>query len=218
VNQQEIFLSRKGNGLGTFATSTLHLATIPPAIIKSNLAERARPISELDDIDTLVKTYRARLLRFVTYSTGDMDLAETITQDTLLRAYNGRDNFRGECSVNTWLTGIAVNVIRDHLRTERYKFWKRVKSTAIDVHEMASFIAADGLNPEGQMLAREKVAQLSRVLETLSHKQRTIFLLKFSEEMSVDEICDALGMTVNTVRTHLHRALKAVRGQLGAGI
>jgi RNA polymerase sigma-70 factor (ECF subfamily) len=145
-----------------------------------------------------------------------MDLAETITQDTLLRAYNGRGNFRGECSVNTWLTGIAVNVTRDHLRTERYKFWKQVKSTAVDVHEMASFIAADGLDPEGQMLAREKVAQLSRVLETLSYKQRTIFLLKFSEEMSIDEICDALGMSVNTVRTHLHRALKAVRSQLGA--
>jgi RNA polymerase sigma-70 factor (ECF subfamily) len=202
--------------LGTFAAGTLHLGTIPQARIKSSLAERAGHISELDDIDALVKTYRARLLRFVTYSTGDMDLAETITQDTLLRAYNGRENFRGECSVNTWLTGIAVNVTRDHLRTERYKFWKQVKSTAVDVHEMASFIAADGLDPEGQMLAREKVAQLSRVLETLSYKQRTIFLLKFSEEMSIDEICDALGMSVNTVRTHLHRALKAVRSQLGA--
>jgi len=204
--------------LGTLAASTLQLGTIPQARIKSSLTERARPISELDDIDGLVRTYRARLLRFVTYSTGDMDLAETITQDTLLRAYNGRENFRGECSVNTWLTGIAVNVIRDHLRTERYKFWKQVKSTAIDVHEMASFIAADGLSPEGQMLAREKVVHVSKVLETLSHKQRTIFLLKFSEEMSVDEICDALGMSVNTVRTHLHRALKAVRSQLGAAI
>lgn len=204
--------------MGTLAASTLQLGTIPQARIKSSLTERARPISELDDIDGLVRTYRARLLRFVTYSTGDMDLAETITQDTLLRAYNGRENFRGECSVNTWLTGIAVNVIRDHLRTERYKFWKQVKSTAIDVHEMASFIAADGLSPEGQMLAREKVVHVSKVLETLSHKQRTIFLLKFSEEMSVDEICDALGMSVNTVRTHLHRALKAVRSQLGAAI
>ena len=204
--------------MGTLAASTLQLGTIPQARIKSSLTERARPISELDDIDGLVRTYRARLLRFVTYSTGDMDLAETITQDTLLRAYNGRENFRGDCSVNTWLTGIAVNVMRDHLRTERYKFWKQVKSTAIDVHEMASFIAADGLSPEGQMLAREKVVHVSKVLETLSHKQRTIFLLKFSEEMSVDEICDALGMSVNTVRTHLHRALKAVRSQLGAAI
>jgi RNA polymerase sigma-70 factor, ECF subfamily len=204
--------------LGTFGAGAYQLGTIPHGIIESSLAERTRPISELDDIDALVKAYRARLLRFVTYSTGDLDLAETITQDTLLRAYNGRDKFRGECTVNTWLTGIAVNVIRDHLRTERYKFWKQVKSTALDVNEMASFIAADGLNPEGQVLAKEKVKQLARILETLSYNQRTIFLLKFSEELSVDEICKALGMSMKTVRTHLHRALKAVRSQLGAGI
>ena len=204
--------------MGTFAATTLPIGGFPLGRIESRVTERVRPISELDDIDGLVRTYRARLLRFVAYSTGDPDLAETITQDTLLRAYNGRENFRGECSVNTWLTGIAVNVIRDHLRTERYKFWKQVKSTAIDVHEMASFIPSEGLSPEGQMLAKERVKQLSKVLETLSHNQRTIFLLKFSEEMAVNEISEVLGMPVKTVRTHLHRALKAVRGQLGAGI
>jgi len=196
----------------------MHLGTLSQARIESSVAVRVQPISELDDIDALVGKYRARVLRFVAYSTGDMDLAETITQDTLLRAYNGRGKFRGECSINTWLTGIAVNVIRDHLRTARYKFWRQVRSTALDVHEMASFIASDGLSPEGQMLAKERVKQLAGVLETLSYNQRTIFLLKFSEEMSVDEICETLGMTVNTVRTHLHRALKAVRSQLGAEI
>jgi RNA polymerase sigma-70 factor (ECF subfamily) len=199
----------------------MHPGTIRPgtssqAGIEFSLAERARPISELDDIDALVKTYRARLLRFVAYSTGDPDLAETITQDTLLRAYNGREKFRGECSVNTWLTGIAVNVTRDHLRTERYKFWKRVRTTAVDVQEMSSFLAAGEANPEAQLLAKEKVRQLSQILTKLSYNQRTVFLMKFSEEMPVDEIAQVLGMSFNTVRTHLHRALKAVRSQLGA--
>ena len=204
--------------MGTAASTALHLGMVLDQALESVQSGRARPISELDDIDCLVKTYQARILRFVTYSTGDPDLAKTITQDTLLKAYNGRENFRGECSINTWLTGIAVNVIRDHLRTERYKFWKRVKSSAVDAQEMASVLAMEGLSPEGQMLAREKVKLVSEVLETLSPNQRTIFLLKFSEELSVEEICTMLGMTVNTVRTHLHRALKAVRGRLGAGI
>ena len=182
------------------------------------MVERARPISELDDIDALVRTYRPRLLRFVAYSTGDPDLAETIVQDTLLRAYNGRERFRGECSVATWLTGIAIHVLRDHQRTERYRFWKKVKSTAIDVHEMASFIPADGSSPEVQLLAKEKVKHLAQVLETLSQNQRTIFLMRFSEEMPVADIGKVLGMQIPTVRTHLHRALKAVRSQLGAKI
>lgn len=177
-----------------------------------------RPIRELDDIEGLVRTYRARILRFALYATGDADLAETIAQDTLLRAYNGRDKFRGECSVNTWLTGIAINVTRDHQRTQRYKFWKRVGKSAVDAQEMASFLPADGLSPEGQQLAKEKVQHLFEILKTLSTRQRTIFLMKFSEEMPVSEISTTLGMPVNTVRTHLHRALKAVRSQLGASL
>jgi len=204
--------------MGAFAVSPLHIGAVPSGVVDSSLVERARPISELDDIDALASTYRARILRFVAYSTGDPDLAETITQDTLLRAYNNRNEFRGECSVNTWLTGIAINVTRDHLRTKRYRFWKQVKATAVDVHEMASFIPAHGSSPEGQLLAKEKVKRMYEVIETLSFNQRTVFLMKFSQELPVSEISEILGMPMNTVRTHLHRALKAVRGQLGATI
>lgn len=181
-------------------------------------AERTRAISELDDIHELVRLHQARIRRFAAYSTGDPDLAESITQDTLLRAYRGRDKFRGDCSVSTWLTGIAINVIRDHLRSNRFKFWKQVQSKGVDVQEMASFLPSDAVSPERRMLAQERVKNLYRILETLSENQRTVFLMKFSEEMSVEEISDILGMAVNTVRTHLHRALKAVRGRVGDGL
>jgi RNA polymerase sigma-70 factor (ECF subfamily) len=180
--------------------------------------EPTRPITELDDIDGLVRNYRARILRFVTYSTGDPDLAETITQDTLLRAYRGRESFRGDCSVNTWLTGIAINVTRDHMRSVKFKFWKKAHSTALDVQELASFIPSEATSPERQMLAKEKVARLTEVLQELSPNQKTVFLMKFFEEISVNEISEILQMPVNTVRTHLHRALHTVRARLGASV
>src|ERR1700677_1841408 len=201
--------------MGTYASSAFQVDGPFPGAMDSCLPERARSFSELDDIDELVGTYGARLLRFVACSTGDQDLAETITQDTLLRAYNGRDRFRGECTVNTWLTGIAVNLIRDHQRTGRSKFWKQVKSTAVDVHELASFLAAERSTPEVQLLAREKVKHITHVLESLPHKQRTIFLMKFSEETGVKDISEALGIPIPTVRTHLHRALKVIRTRVG---
>src|ERR1700677_3057613 len=109
-------------------------SSVPDTGIESSVTGRVRPISELDDIDALARTHRARIIRFIAYSTGDADLSETVAQDTLLRAYNGRDSFRGECSVSTWLTGIALNVLRDHRRTERYKFWKKVKAAPLAVH------------------------------------------------------------------------------------
>ena len=186
------------------------------AALEWPLGTEGRAISELDDIDLLVKTYRARLLRFVTFSTGDPDLAETITQDCLLKAYNARDSFRRDSSINTWLTSIAVNLIRDHQRTQKFKFWKQATATAVDVTDVASFIAADHSSQEQQLIAKEQVARLSGIIETLSQNQRTVFLMKFSDEMDLADISEAMGMPINTVKTHLHRALKAVRSQLGA--
>jgi RNA polymerase sigma-70 factor (ECF subfamily) len=180
------------------------------------VGQRGQAISELEDIDTLVRTYRAKLLRFITYSTGDPDLAETLAQDCLLKAWNARESFRGESSINTWLTSIALNLIRDHQRTLKFKFWKQARATAIDVNDVASFVAADETSAETRLIAREQVGRLSGILETLSANQRTAFLLKFSEELDLPQIAEAMNMPVNTVKTHLHRALKAVRSQLAA--
>ena len=155
-------------------------------------------------------------MRFVTFSTGDPDLAESITQDCLLKAYNARASFRGDSSVNTFLTSIAINLIRDHQRTEKFKFWKRAQATAVDVNDVASFIKAEGTTPEAQLIARQNVARLAGILQTLSPNQRTVFLMKFSEEMDLQDISESLKMPINTVKTHLHRALKSVRSQLAA--
>jgi RNA polymerase sigma-70 factor (ECF subfamily) len=62
---------------------------------------------------------------------------------------------------------------------------------------------------------RERVAQVARVLEALSSNQRTIFLMHFQEEMGIQEISMATDMSLNTVKTHLYRAIKAVREKIG---
>jgi len=184
-----------------------------PAIIGCVPGETT--LTELNDINALDRVYRARLLRFVAYSTGDQDLAETIVQDCLLKAYNARDSFRGDCSVSTWLTHIALNLIRDHQRTLKFQFWRKVSKTAPDLSELASVLPGRESSPESQMLARERAQQVSIALETLSPNQRTVFLMRFIEEMDPQEIAQATGMQINTVKTHLHRAVKAIRLKLG---
>ena len=184
-----------------------------PAIIGCVPGETT--LTELNDINALDRVYRPRLLRFVAYSTGDQDLAETIVQDCLLKAYNARDSFRGDCSVNTWLTHIALNLIRDHQRTRKFQFWRTVQKTAPDLSEMSSLLPSRESSPESQMLARERAQQVSVALETLSPNQRTVFLMRFIEEMDPQEISEATGMQITTVKTHLHRAVKAIRLKLG---
>jgi RNA polymerase sigma-70 factor (ECF subfamily) len=172
--------------------------------------------SELDDIDALVRTYRPRLLRFVAFSIGDADLAESITQDCFLKAYNGRENFRGDCSVNTWLTSIAVNLVRDQLRLQKFRFWRQARATAIDVTDAANFLPSHESSPESRVLVQEKAAQVQAALANLSPKQRSIFLMRFTEEMDLAEIAASTKMPINTVKTHLHRALKSVRAQVAS--
>jgi RNA polymerase sigma-70 factor (ECF subfamily) len=174
-----------------------------------------RSSSELDDIDALVRTYRPRLLRFVTFSIGDPDLAESITQDCFLKAYNGRDKFRGDCSVNTWLTSIALNLIRDQQRLQKFRFWRQARATAIDVSDAANFLASNESSAEARILAIERTEQVQAALGNLSVNQRAIFLMRFAEDMDLSEIAAAISMPINTVKTHLHRALKAVRAEVG---
>lgn len=168
-------------------------------------------LTELDNIEALDRVYRSRLLRFVAYSTGDQDMAESIVQDCLLKAYNNRESFRGDCAVYTWLCHIATNLVRDQQRTRKFQFWRRIQKTAPDLSELSSLIPSRESSPESQILAREAAQQVAIALESLSLNQRTIFLMRFIEEMELQEICQATGMQISTVKTHLHRAVKAVR-------
>jgi RNA polymerase sigma-70 factor (ECF subfamily) len=184
-----------------------------PGMIGCAMGESA--LTELDDIVALDRMYRARLLRFVAYSTGDLDLAETVVQDCLLKAYNGRESFRGECSVYTWLVHIAGNLVRDHQRTRKFQFWRRVQKTGPDLSDLTGILPSGESSPETQILARERAQQVSGALEGLSENQRSIFVMRFVDEMELQEICQATGMQISTVKTHLHRAVKAVRQKVG---
>jgi RNA polymerase sigma-70 factor, ECF subfamily len=180
-----------------------------------HLRRQVTLISELEDIDTLVRLYGPRLQRYVMFSIGDADLAESITQDCFLKAYQGRESFRGDCSVSTWLFSIANNLIRDQLRTKKFQFWRKARAQAVDVTELASFLPSDASSPETLLLVKEKTKLVNEALEKLSVNQRKVFLLKFAEEMDLDEISDTLGMPVNTVKTHLRRAVLSIRAKLG---
>lgn len=173
-------------------------------------------ITELDDIDSLVALYRPRVLRYVAFTIGDLDLAESITQDCFLKAYNARASFRGDCAISTWLFSIANNLIRDQLRTKKFQFWRKARATAVDVTEMASLLPSGASSPEARLLAQERTKQVAIAVENLSENQRKVFLLKFSEDLDMAEIATVTGMPINTVKTHLHRAVTAIRTNLGA--
>jgi RNA polymerase sigma-70 factor (ECF subfamily) len=172
---------------------------------------RDRMIAELADVNTLCATYRSRIYRYALLSLRDPDLAETVTQDCFLRAYKAREEFRGDCSIATWLTRIATNLIRDSTRSRKFQFWKAAGSTAAEVGAVADRLRSPGLSPETSLMVREELRGVWDAVENLPGKQRSVFLLRFVEEMELPEIATAMGLHVGTVKSHLHRALAAVR-------
>jgi RNA polymerase sigma-70 factor, ECF subfamily len=172
---------------------------------------RDRMIAELEDVNTLCATYRSRIYRYALLSLRDPDLAESVTQDCFLRAYKARDEFRGDCSVATWLTRIATNLIRDSTRSRKFQFWKAANATAVEAGDIADRLRSPGLSPEDFLLIRQELREVWDAVATLPGKQRSVFLLRFVEEMELPEIATAMGLHVGTVKSHLHRALAAVR-------
>lgn len=172
-------------------------------------------ISELEDIDGLVRLYKPKVFRFVALSISDRDAAESITHDCFLKAHATRQRFRGECSIATWLLRIAFNLVRDYTKSKRFKFWRAAAASSVDPAEISQHLPSRIGSPETQLLAREQVEIVTRVLEKLSAKQRSVFLLRFVEDMDLADIASATGMTLPTVKTHLYRAIAEIRARFG---
>jgi RNA polymerase sigma-70 factor, ECF subfamily len=174
-----------------------------------------QPVLELADFDEVVRLYRGRIFRFLMSSLGDRDLAESLTQDCFFRAYNARHQFRGDASISTWLTRIALNLVRDHLRSRRMRFWQKTRDTALDLVDISDWIPDTTVSVETAMLQRERVKQVWKAVDDLSRQQRTVFLLRFVEEMEISEIAETTGMNASTVKSHLYRALRIIREKTG---
>jgi RNA polymerase sigma-70 factor (ECF subfamily) len=172
------------------------------------------PVPELQDFEKIVHVYWPRIFRFVLASVRDEDAAETLTQDCFWRAYRSRMGFRGDSSVHTWLVHIAVNLVKDFSRNQRIQFWKRTVSSSVDASTISDCIASREMSAEAKAVLSEQVKAVWSATAVLSEKQRTVFLLRFVEEMDTAEISAATGISEGAVKVHLFRAVQSIRKRI----
>lgn len=185
------------------------------AVAKPIDSEAAAGLAE-EEFVRVAETHRPQIFRFLLASTRDADLAETLTQECFLKAYRNWGQFRGESSAMTWLMRIALNLAKDHWRNRRVQFWRHARINAVDVDEASEWLPSGERSAEQQLLARERVKEVWRVVGTLSGRQRTVFLLRYVEEMELSEIANATRLSEGTVKAHLSRALARVRAGVGS--
>jgi RNA polymerase sigma-70 factor, ECF subfamily len=170
--------------------------------------------NELEDFDSLVRLHRPRIFRFILASLRNRETAENLTQDCFVRAYQAREQFRRASSVATWFMQIAANLIRDHESNGHLKFWRRNLEGGADVEDLARAVPDHQQSPEAMAVIQEQVQAIWSAAASLPVRQRTVFLLRFVEDMNLLEIAEVTGMKEGTVKTHLFRALQSVRARL----
>lgn len=177
------------------------------------LLERARA-GDRDAFGALAEEHRASLLRLCYKMTGSREEAEDLVQDTLLKAYTRIAEFEMRASLSTWLHRIATNACLDHQRSrkpwdlEARWQWFRENGELVQQLEQQMF-----MSPERVAEVKEVAATcINCIAMSLPAKQRAALVLCDQIGMSREDAANAIGASVASVKTELHRARKTMTG------
>ena len=161
-----------------------------------------------DAFGALVTRHQDRLYPTALRLTGRPEDAMDLLQDAFLRAYRKLDTFHGESSFYTWVYRIAVNLALSERRRRRVE----ARLSHADVGEPAD--ASGSTDPSSPMERAERDAQIQAALDALAPDHRAVVVMKEFDGLRYEEIAEALGVPVGTVRSRLHRARSELRERL----
>jgi RNA polymerase sigma-70 factor (ECF subfamily) len=137
----------------------------------------------------------------------DSSEVEMILQETFWRAWRSLDRYKSDRPILPYLMTIAINLIRDRWRSQRWL----VDGNLDDLGELLH----DSLpSPETQTIVKEELSSLKMAIAALPEAYRTVITLRYGLDLEYQEIANLLKMPINTVRTHLHRARGLLRSLL----
>jgi RNA polymerase sigma-70 factor (ECF subfamily) len=170
-----------------------------------------------DRYSELITRYQRRAARIAFHYLRDVADVDEAVQDAFLKAYLHLGTFREELPFEVWFTRILVNGCLDRLKARRRRDrWMAPPALDPDGNERdpAEYLPSSGPSPEAQLLAGERQRQLAAALTQLPERQRLVFVLSHFEGRSSREVSQMTGLNESTVRVHLFRAVRRLRGLL----
>jgi RNA polymerase sigma-70 factor, ECF subfamily len=165
----------------------------------------------------IMQRHNRRLYRVARGVLGDDSEAEDVVQETYLKAFQGLASFRGESSLPTWLTRIAINEALGRKRKRRPMIDLRNLDLIDEQGEARVLIfpgVRAGANPEAEASRAEVRRLLEGAIDDLPESFRIVFVMREIEQMSVEETASQLDILPETVKTRLHRARRLLREAL----
>jgi RNA polymerase sigma-70 factor, ECF subfamily len=162
--------------------------------------------------EALMRRYNQRIYRAALAIVRNDSEAEDVMQEAYVRAFQHLEQFAGEAKFSTWLTKIAVYEAISRVRRQA-RMGKSNSTPNASVNNMDT-ISTDQRDPEAQAYDRELKLVLERAIGALPEKYRSVFVLRVVEGLDANETAAALEITVESVKTRLHRGRALLRKEL----
>jgi RNA polymerase sigma-70 factor (ECF subfamily) len=188
------------------------------SLMKDEKKELARGLQRRDPelLDQLIEQYQFRLFRYLVYITGDRTRAEDFFQETWIRVLERGHQYDGKSRFEGWLFAIARNLVIDWQRQRKTQSLDTLtdpeQPNPLQIKDERSTSALE------TVLSTEQDKQVQGALHQIAAVYREVLLLRFQEELQIEEIAAVLNAPASTVKSRLYRGLAALRQTLQPGV
>jgi RNA polymerase sigma-70 factor (ECF subfamily) len=165
---------------------------------------------EGDAFRTLVERYSRPLFALAYRITGNEADADDVVQESFIRAYRGLSQYDGRAGFQAWISRIASNYALDLLAAKRRRNWEQIDGDGEHAGALES-VPAGGASPERLALNSQLRLHVEAAMGQLTDLERTAFVLRHFEGLSLEEIGGTLGISLNSVKQGVFRAVQKMR-------
>jgi RNA polymerase sigma-70 factor (ECF subfamily) len=187
------------------------------ALMSDDAKTVARGLQRRDPelLDRLIEQYQYRLFRYLVYLTANRERAEDFFQETWIRVLERGHQYDGKSKFEAWLFAIARHLVIDWQRQKKMQSLDAM--TDPEQGAPLEFADEDEPSPLRLLLSREREAKVQISLERVPAIYREVLLLRFQEELKLEEIASVLAAPISTVKSRLYRGLESLKGVLQGG-
>src|SRR5579862_2501781 len=205
--EKSVFPGSSSVSEGEMSTATLTLAEQSRA--ENTLIAEGLRRHDPELLDRLIVQYQHRLLRYLLFLTGNRDLAEDLFQETWMRVLVRGSQFNGNSRFDTWLFTIARNLVIDLRRRKAMASLEEMCEAGDE--ERPFEVPSPEKTPFEHLCTLESGQLVADALVTLDPLHREVLVLRFHEEMSLEEIARFTRAPLSTVKSRLYRGLAALK-------
>lgn len=169
-----------------------------------------------DAFEEIVTLFQHRLYHVCYRMLGSREEAEDIAQEAFVRAYINIHTYDQKRKFSTWLFRIATNLCIDRIRKKKPDYYLDAEVPGTEGLTMYSQIEAPDILPEEEVERMETQDRIQYEISQLSDRYRSVIVLRYLEELPLQEISDILELPLGTVKTRVHRGRAALKKQMGS--